>query len=105
MNWYVVYRGRSPGVYNSWRSCQEQVTGFSNNSYEGFETLQESQANYMNYLNNNELGAHEVIEHQLIAQVVENHVIPDVGNQVVGSRMKDFIIIVLLVVIVKLLLF
>lgn len=100
MNWYVVYRGRSPGVYNSWRSCQEQVAGFSNNSYQGFETLQEAQANYMNYLNTIPLGDQDVIEHQVIAQAI-----PNVGNQVVGSRMKDFIIIVLVVVIVKLLLF
>ena len=100
MNWYVVYRGRSPGVYNSWRSCQEQVAGFSNNSYQGFETLQEAQTNYMNYLNTIPLGDHDVIEHQVIAQAI-----PNVGNQVVGSRMKDFIIIVLVVVIVKLLLF
>ena len=100
MNWYVVYRGRIPGVYNSWRSCQEQVAGFSNNSYQGFETLQEAQANYMNYLNTIPLGDHDVIEHQVIAQAI-----PNVDNQVVGSRMKDFIIIVLVVVIVKLLLF
>ena len=100
MNWYVVYRGRSPGVYNSWQSCQEQVAGFSNNSYQGFETLQEAQANYMNYLNTIPLGDQDVIEHQVIAQAI-----PNVGNQVVGSRMKDFIIIVLVVVIVKLLLF
>jgi viroplasmin and RNaseH domain-containing protein len=100
MNWYVVYRGRSPGVYNSWRSCPEQVAGFSNNSYQGFETLQEAQANYMNYLNTIPLGDQDVIEHQVIAQAI-----PNVGNQVVGSRMKDFIIIVLVVVIVKLLLF
>ena len=100
MNWYIVYRGRSPGVYNSWRSCQEQVAGFSNNSYQGFETLQEAQANYMNYLNTIPLGDQDVIEHQVIAQAI-----PNVGNQVVGSRMKDFIIIVLVVVIVKLLLF
>lgn len=100
MNWYVVYRGRSPGVYNSWRSCQEQVAGFSNNSYQGFETLQEAQANYMNYLNTIPLGDQDLIEHQVIAQAI-----PNVDNQVVGSRMKDFIIIVLVVVIVKLLLF
>ena len=100
MNWYVVYRGRSPGVYNSWRSCQEQVAGFSNNSYQGFETLQEAQANYMNYLNTIPLGDQDLIEHQIIAQAI-----PNVDNQVVGSRMKDFIIIVLVVVIVKLLLF
>ena len=87
-------------MYNSWRSCQEQVAGFSNNSYQGFETLQEAQANYMNYLNTIPLGDQDLIEHQVIAQAI-----PNVDNQVVGSRMKDFIIIVLVVVIVKLLLF
>ena len=58
----------------------------------------------MNYLNTIPLGDHDVIEHQVIAQAIPN-VGNEVGNQVVGSRMKDFIIIVLVVVIVKLLLF
>ena len=97
-------------MYNSWRSCHEQVTGFSNNNYQGFETLQEAQHNYSNFLNGNEVidqevAGQEVIEHQMIAQVMANEMAAEVGNQVVGSRIKDFIIIVLVVVIVKLLLF
>ena len=99
MNWYVVYRGKRPGVYNSWRSCHEQVTGFSNNNYQGFETLQEAKENYSNFLKGN-----EVIEHEMIAQVMANEMAAELGNQVVGSRIKDFIIIVLVLVIVKLML-
>ena len=58
--------------------------------------MEEAQQNYSYFLNAidevpNELPAHEVV--------------PEVPNEVPGSRIKDFIIIVLLVVIVKLLFF
>ena len=83
-------------MYSSWRSCQEQVNGYSNNSYEGFETLEEAHQNYSYFLN-----AIDEVPHELPAQ----EVVPEVPNEVRGSRSKDFIIIVLLVVIVKLLFF
>ena len=99
MNFYAVYRGRRPGVYSSWRSCQEQVNGYSHNSYEGFETLEEPRHNYYKFVN-----AIDELPHELPAQPA-HEVVPEVPNEVPGSRIKDFIIIVLLVVIVKLIFF
>ncbi|KAG6808137.1 hypothetical protein H0H92_005289 [Tricholoma furcatifolium] len=40
---YVVYRGRIPGVYLDWDACLDQVSGYSNNSFKGFNTLEEAQ--------------------------------------------------------------
>jgi viroplasmin and RNaseH domain-containing protein len=37
-----MFRGRQPGVYNSWRIFQAQVNGFSNNIYIGYQTLEEA---------------------------------------------------------------
>ena len=96
MNFYAVYKGRRSGVYSSWRNCQEQVNGYSNNNYEGFETLEEAHQNYSNFLNAIEGVPHEIPAHE---------VIPEVPNEVRGSRIKDSVIIVLVVVIVKLLFF
>ncbi|KAK1651183.1 hypothetical protein QYE76_068988 [Lolium multiflorum] len=37
MTWYVVYKGKVPGVYNDWEECRRQVHRFSGNSYKGDE--------------------------------------------------------------------
>ena len=39
---YVVFRGRQPGIYKSWERCSEQVMGFRNNLYRGFDSLAEA---------------------------------------------------------------
>ena len=39
---YGVRIGRNPGVYFRWVDCQEQVSGFSNNSYRKFDTFDEA---------------------------------------------------------------
>ncbi|KAG6848528.1 hypothetical protein H0H93_016283 [Arthromyces matolae] len=40
---YVVYKGRKPGVYETWDACHDQVDGFPHNSYESFRRLQDAQ--------------------------------------------------------------
>lgn len=39
---YVVYKGRQPGIYTTWDACQVQVDGFSGCSYRGFESWGEA---------------------------------------------------------------
>lgn len=50
MTWYVVYKGRVPGVYHEWEDCRKQVHRFSGNSYKGFNTLAEAEASYALFL-------------------------------------------------------
>jgi viroplasmin and RNaseH domain-containing protein len=50
MTWYVVYKGKVPGVYDDWEECRRQVHHFSGNSYEGYNTLAEAKTRYANYL-------------------------------------------------------
>lgn len=33
---YVVWKGKKPGIYNSWPECQAQVNGFSGAKYKSF---------------------------------------------------------------------
>ncbi|RXW12152.1 hypothetical protein EST38_g13702 [Candolleomyces aberdarensis] len=35
-NLYIVYNGREIGIFLTWPEAQAQITGYSNNSYEGF---------------------------------------------------------------------
>ena len=41
-NFYVVWQGREPGIYDSWTACEAQVKGIAA-KYKGFATLAEAQ--------------------------------------------------------------
>lgn len=45
-NYYVVWVGRTPGVYRTWAECQAQVAGFPNAKYKSYEQQQEAEAAY-----------------------------------------------------------
>ncbi len=40
--YYVVWRGRKPGVYSTWDACKAQVDGFPNAEYKSFATKTEA---------------------------------------------------------------
>ena len=48
---YVVFVGRNPGVYLSWKETEEQVHQFSGNDYKGFDSLEEAHEAFNNYQN------------------------------------------------------
>ena len=58
---YVVFRGRRPGVYNSWAECHAQVNGFKGCLFQSYNTLDEAQDAWTSYSTN--LQQHEVIGH------------------------------------------
>jgi ribonuclease HI len=43
---YVVWRGRKPGIYESWEECREQVLGFKDAVYKSFPTKREAEERY-----------------------------------------------------------
>ena len=43
---YVVWQGRSPGVYSNWAECQAQISGFSAAKYKSFSTRSAAEAAY-----------------------------------------------------------
>ena len=45
--WYAVTVGKVPGIYDTWNECVQNVSGYSNNSYKGFETRKEAEAYYL----------------------------------------------------------
>ncbi len=40
--YYVVWKGRKSGVFDSWDQCSAQVTGFAGAEYKAFQTLEEA---------------------------------------------------------------
>jgi ribonuclease HI len=42
--YYVVWKGRVPGTYNSWEECEAQVKGFANAEYKSFPNREMAEA-------------------------------------------------------------
>jgi len=43
---YVVWKGRKPGIFTSWAECEQQVKGFVAAEYKAFGTLKEAESAY-----------------------------------------------------------
>lgn len=43
---YVVWKGRKTGVFNTWQECSAQVTGFYGAEYKSFENREAAEAAY-----------------------------------------------------------
>ena len=46
MQYYVVWEGREPGVYDSWDECQQQVDGFPGARYKSYPSQEAAVAAY-----------------------------------------------------------
>lgn len=44
--YYVVWKGRNPGVFNSWLLCRPQIEGFAGALYKSFPSREEAEAAY-----------------------------------------------------------
>lgn len=66
--YYVVWRGRLTGIFDSWEECRKQTEGFEGAQYKGYPTLELAEA------------AHKLNYWQAVKQVVGSR------EQGVGSR-------------------
>lgn len=41
--YYVVWKGKKPGIYRSWEDCKAAVSGYQGAQYKAFSTLEEAQ--------------------------------------------------------------
>ncbi len=59
--YYVVWKGKTPGVYHTWADCQKQVVGFEGAQYLSFENLGDAEVaftkNPWTYLNKGNAAA------------------------------------------------
>ena len=102
-----MFREHVRGIYSLWRVYQDQVNGYSNNSYRGYKTLEEAQQEYLTFLEE------EFLEDQAIDEAVplaklppeEVHALQRAPPEVRPSQVKDYIIASLIVVIVRTLFF
>ncbi|GLB38702.1 hypothetical protein LshimejAT787_0505670 [Lyophyllum shimeji] len=53
---YIVFKGRTPGVYRTWDATNDQVSGFTNNSFRGYRTEEAANAAWHHTLANSTTG-------------------------------------------------
>lgn len=42
--YYVVWKGKRPGIYDSWEACKQEIEGVKNAQYKAFDTLEEAES-------------------------------------------------------------
>lgn len=47
---YVVFKGRKPGIYHTWEDCQEQTNGFSGFLSKEYDTFEEANIQLNKYM-------------------------------------------------------
>lgn len=64
--YYVVWKGKKEGIYDSWANCQEQVSGVANAKFKAFESLQDAQkayqASYQDFIGKDKKITHKQIK-------------------------------------------
>jgi ribonuclease HI len=46
MKFYVVWKGRIPGIYSSWEACKQQIDGFEEARYKSFPNMEQARIAY-----------------------------------------------------------
>lgn len=64
--YYAVRKGKTPGIYQTWKECEEQVRGYSGAEYKKFPTSKEA----MNFM-----GNYEIVEKIEETNLKDNEVI------------------------------
>lgn len=44
--WYVVWKGRRPGIYDTWGECKKEVEHYPDPRYKSYTSLSEAERNY-----------------------------------------------------------
>lgn len=44
--YYVVWKGKHPGIYDSWEKCKAEIEGFKNAEYKAFESRTQAELAY-----------------------------------------------------------
>ncbi len=80
--YYVVWRGKQPGLYSSWNDCKKQVDGVNGALYKGFPTLELATAalhdDPLNHISRGQKPPARVIcSHPLIGEPIPDSICTD----------------------------
>ncbi|MGI6478508.1 MAG: viroplasmin family protein [Salinivirgaceae bacterium] len=74
--YYVVWVGRIPGIYETWNEVKDQVHGYENAKYKGFESLDAAREAYENDFNKY-VGKYIVSKNSSVSNYIVNSIAVD----------------------------
>lgn len=81
---YVVWKGFSPGIYDSWEECKLQVTGFPGAEYKSFDSQEAATKAYrgdykeqMQLLRSIAMNRRETVNYEAIPDIVKDSIAVD----------------------------
>jgi len=83
--YFVVWKGFSPGIYETWEECQKQIIGYNNARYKGFKTYEVAkkayEEGYENYWGNKNFFESTLTKEELkkIGNPIANSLSVDAG--------------------------
>ncbi len=80
--YYVVWKGRQTGIFESWLDCQNQIHGFAGAEYKSFKTRQLAQKAFNN-------SSEEFIGKNIFETVLSEDQIKLIGEPVMDSIAVD----------------
>lgn len=82
--YYVVWKGHSPGIYDSWEECKLQITGFPGAEYKSFSSQDAATEAYRGDYNEQislikSIANHqrEIVNYEAIPEIVKNSISVD----------------------------
>ena len=73
---YVVWKGRNPGVYDKWESCKKEIDGFAGALYKGFPDKASAEAAFAQGFSGFEKKEHPQVD---LSHVKEHPVTPAIA--------------------------
>ncbi len=71
--YYVVWCGRSAGIFHSWEECKEQIKGFSGAKYKSFNTIEEAEKSFANGYENTVKESKKSLSYKSENEVVKKY--------------------------------
>ncbi|MFT3844788.1 MAG: ribonuclease H family protein [Lacibacter sp.] len=89
--YYVVWKGKEPGIYTSWNDCKQQVEGFAGAAYKSFPTMMEAELAYKEhfakhiYKKDKEVAAKDL---SVVGNPIHESIVVDAAWNSVGKDME-----------------
>ena len=81
-NFFVVWDGKTPGIYRDWVSCKNQIHGYAGAKYKGFETEKEAieayNSPYWDYVGKN--ASQKKPEKEALQALISRFGIPEIES-------------------------
>ncbi len=85
---YAVKVGKTPGIYSTWRECEEQIKGFSGAIYKSYATLSEAE----NFILGNEIKKTDLNNENLIVNAISTEDFNLMVNDRIAALKEDEVI-------------